>query len=282
MKYRGCEMRIVDALIEVLKVNESLTYKEAYKQITERGLYQFGAKDPEAAVNAKLRCHCVGLDFPGASPVKYFKIVGKQGTRNLYALTSNDDLKNSTEDTGTKEAEVEQLDEDSLPEEKIDLTYLFYKSRLKRELLDHIIECHPSFFEQLVVNLLLEMGYGSDELSGHALGRSHDGGIDGVIYEDRLGLSKIYIQAKRNNPDNTVGRPLLQAFVGAMQDVQKGVFITTSSFTKEAWNYAEKQQQKSLKLIDGDLLAELMIKYGIGLEKIQTYIVYKINEDYFE
>lgn len=275
-------MRIVDALIEVLKVNESLTYKEAYKQITERGLYQFGAKDPEAAVNAKLRCHCVGLDFPGASPVKYFKIVGKQGTRNLYALTSNDDLKNSTEDTGTKEAEVEQLDEDSLPEEKIDLTYLFYKSRLKRELLDHIIECHPSFFEQLVVNLLLEMGYGSDELSGHALGRSHDGGIDGVIYEDRLGLSKIYIQAKRNNPDNTVGRPLLQAFVGAMQDVQKGVFITTSSFTKEAWNYAEKQQQKSLKLIDGDLLAELMIKYGIGLEKIQTYIVYKINEDYFE
>lgn len=282
MKYRGCEMRIVDALIEVLKVNESLTYKEAYKQITERGLYQFGAKDPEAAVNAKLRCHCVDLDFPGASPVKYFKIVGKQGTRNLYALTSNDDLKNSTEDTGTKEAEVEQLDEDSLPEEKIDLTYLFYKSRLKRELLDHIIECHPSFFEQLVVNLLLEMGYGSDELSGHALGRSHDGGIDGVIYEDRLGLSKIYIQAKRNNPDNTVGRPLLQAFVGAMQDVQKGVFITTSSFTKEAWNYAEKQQQKSLKLIDGDLLAELMIKYGIGLEKIQTYIVYKINEDYFE
>ena len=81
---------------------------------------------------------------------------------------------------------------------------------------------------------------------------------------------------------NTIGRPLLQAFVGAMQDVQKGVFITTSTFTKGARNYAEKQQQKSLKLIDGDLLAELMIKYGIGLEKIQTYTVYKINEDFFE
>ena len=103
-----------------------------------------------------------------------------------------------------------------------------------------------------------------------------------MIYEDRLGLSKIYIQAKRNDVSNTVGRPLLQTFVGAMQDVQKGVFITTSSYTKEARKYADKQQQKSLKLRDGDLLAELMIKYGIGLEKVQTYIVYKINEDFFE
>ena len=275
-------MRIADALIEVLKDNKSLTYKEAYKKIVERNLYQFGAKDPEAAVNAKLRCHCVGLDFPGASPVKYFKIVGKDGTRNLYALASNDDVENAEPEVQNSEVETVQTDEDSLPEEKIDLTYLFYKSRLKREILDHIIDCHPSFFEQLVVNLLLEMGYGSDELSGRVLGKSHDGGIDRVIYEDRLGLSKIYIQAKRNDTGNTIGRPLLQAFVGAMQDVQKGVFITTSTFTKEARNYAEKQQQKSLKLIDGDLHAELMIKYGIGLEKVQTYTVYKINEDYFE
>ena len=126
------------------------------------------------------------------------------------------------------------------------------------------------------------MGYGSDELSGKTIGRSHDGEIDGVIYEDKLGLSKIYIQAKRFDSSNTVGRPLLQAFVGAMEDVQKGVFITTSSFTKEARLYAEKQQQKSLKLIDGDLLAELMIKYGIGLEKVETYTVYKVNEDYYE
>lgn len=272
-------MRIVDALIEVLKENESLTYKEAYQKIKERNLYQFGAKDPEAAVNAKLRCHCEGLDFPGASPVKYFKIVGQNGTRNLYAL-----VKEEAEQPEAKEPikKVKPSEDDLLPEEKIDLTYLFYKNNIKRQILDHILDCHPSFFEQLVVNLLLEMGYGSDELSGRVLGKSHDGGIDGVIYEDKLGLSKIYIQAKRNDSSNTIGRPLLQAFVGAMQDVQKGVFITTSSFTKEARNYAEKQQQKSLKLIDGDLLAELVIKYGIGLEKIQTYTVYKINEDFFE
>ena len=275
-------MRIADALVEVLKENESLTYKEAYKKIVERDLYQFGAKDPEAAVNAKLRCHCVSLDFPGASPVKYFKIVGKKCTRNLYALATNEDVDDGNREQSSEIEATVQSDEDSLPEEKIELTYLYYKSRLKREILDHIFDCHPSFFEQLVVNLLLEMGYGSDELSGRVLGKSHDGGIDGVIYEDRLGLSKIYIQAKRNDSGNTIGRPLLQAFVGAMQDVQKGVFITTSSFTKEAKSYAERQQQKSLKLIDGDLLAELMIKYGIGLEKVQTYTVYKINEDYFE
>ena len=273
-------MRIVDALVEVLKDNESLTYKEAYQKITERNLYQFGAKDPEVAVNAKLRCHCEGLEFPGASPVKYFKIVGKQGTRNLYALIKSDMDEIKKVD---KLSEIKSLSEDDLlPEEKIDLTYRFYKNNMKKQILNHILDCHPSFFEQLVVDLLLEMGYGSDELSGRVLGKSHDGGIDGVIYEDKLGLSKIYIQAKRNDSSNTVGRPLLQAFVGAMQDVQKGVFITTSSFTKEARNYAEKQQQKSLKLIDGDLLAELMIKYGIGLEKVQTYTVYKINEDFFE
>jgi len=268
-------MRIVDALAEVLKDNKSLTYIEAYQKIVEKDLYRFGAKDPEAAVNAKLRCHCVGLDFPGASPVKYFKIVGKKGKRNLYALVEEDKDEN-------RRSRESVTDADSLPEEKIDLTYLFYKSKLKKQILDHIINSHPSFFERLVVNLLLEMGYGSDELSGRVIGKSHDGGIDGVIYEDKLGLSKIYIQAKRNDTGNTIGRPLLQAFVGAMQDVQKGVFITTSSFTKEARDFAERQQQKSLKLIDGDLLAELMIKYGIGLEKIQTYTIYKVNEDFFE
>lgn len=273
-------MRIVDALVEVLKEHESLTYKEAYLKIKERNLYQFGAKDPEAAVNAKLRCHCEGLNFPGASPVKYFRIVGQKGTRSLYALVKEG--QEVVDEDESKKKKKSASEDDLLPEEKIDLTYLFYKNNIKRQILDHILDCHPSFFEQLVVNLLLKMGYGSDELSGRVIGKSHDGGIDGVIYEDKLGLSKIYIQAKRNDSSNAIVRPLLQAFVGAMQDVQKGVFITTSTFTKEARNYAEKQQQKSMKLIDGDLLAELMIKYGIGLEKVQTYTVYKINEDFFE
>lgn len=275
-------MRIVDALVEVLKENESLTYKEAYKKIIERDLYAFGAKDPESAVNAKLRCHCEGLDFPGASPVKYFKIVGQKGKRNLYALNKSNKTVKEKEGVKRKDGSKLTSSEDQLPEEKIDLTYLFYKNNLKRQILEHILECHPSFFERMVVNLLLEMGYGADAISGEVLGKAHDGGIDGVIYEDKLGLSKIYIQAKRYDTGNNIARPTIQAFVGAMQDVQKGVFITTSAFTKEARTYAESQQQKSLKLIDGDLLAELMIKYGIGLEKVQTYTVFKINEDFFE
>ena len=248
-------MRIVDALIEVLKEKESLTCTEAYKMIKERNLYQFGAKNPEAVVNGKLRRHCEGLNFPSASPVKYFKIVGQKETKNLYALINGEQEEFECKKERKKNAKA-VLEDDLLPEEKINLTYLFYKNNIRRQ-------------RQMCIR-------------DSVLGKSHDGGIDGVIYEDKLGLSKIYIQAKKNDSSNAIGRPLLQAFVGAMQDVQKGVFITTSSFTKEARNYAEKQQQKSLKLIDGDLLAELMIKYGIGLEKVQTYTVYKINEDFFE
>lgn len=242
-------MRIVDAVTEILKDEENLDFREIYKRIVERNLYIFRAKKPDQVVNSAIRCHCDGINFPSASPVKYFKVVGQKNGKNLYGIFDE----NSTEPSSVPAKKVKMYSEDDLlPEEKIDLTYSFYKSSLKRKILDNIIACHPSFFEQLVVNLLVEMGYGSDELSGRVLGKSHDGGIDGVIYEDKLGLSKIYIQAKRNDSGNKIGRPLLQSFVGAMQDVQKGVFITTSTFTKEARKYAESQQQKSLKLIDGD------------------------------
>lgn len=270
-------MRIIDAVVIVLKENGSLTSKEAYEKIVERGLYNFGAKNPVHVVNSKIRCHCENLDFPSASPVKYFKITGKKGKHDLYAAIDSSEPNNEN-----NSKKIIYSEDNSLPEEKIDQTYFSYKNSLKNQIMDCILACHPSFFENLVVNLLLEMRYGVNNQSGKVLGKSHDGGIDGVIYEDRLGLSKIYIQAKRYEPGNTIGRQTLQSFVGAMQDVQKGVFITTSTFTKEAIEYAKNQQQKSLKLINGDLLADLIITYGIGLEKVKTYIVYKLNEDYFE
>ena len=268
-------MRIVDALAEVLKDNKSLTYIEAYQKIVEKDLYRFGAKDPEAAVNAKLRSHCVGLDFPGASPVKYFKIVGKKGKRNLYALVEEDKDEN-------RRSRESVTDADSLPEEKIDLTYLFYKSKLKKQILDHIINCHPSFFERLVVNLLLEMGYGSDELSGRVIGKSHDGGIDGVIYEDKLGLSKIYIQAKRYASSNKVSSEELDSFIGAMsrRKATKGVFITTSSFTKPAV-CAAKDSGLNLSLVDGTLLCELMVANEIGGRTLKTISIYEIDAGFF-
>ena len=266
--------RIVDAIMQVLKENGSLTYKEAYKKIVEKNLYQFGARKPEAVVNGEIRCHCEGIDFPSASPVKYFKVVGAKGKDNLYAL----------KDAKAPEVKMEPkaVDDDMVPEEKIDLMYLFYKSSLKKMILEHIMDSDPGFFENLVVKLLLEMGYGADKLSGEVVGKSHDHGIDGIIYEDRLGLSKIYIQAKRYDAKNSIGSTDLQAFCGALEGVQKGVFITTSTFTREARKYVDRLREKSIKLIDGDLLAELMIKYGIGLEKVQTYTVYKINEDFYQ
>ena len=270
-------MRIVDALRVVLKDNTSLTYKEAYEEILKRNLYEFSAKQPESAVNAKLRCHCEGLDFPGSSPVKYFKIVGQKGSRNLYALIETD-IK--TVPKSSKKAD--QTNNDLLPEEKIEESYLQYKKSLKTQLLNRILNCHPSFFEQLVLNLLLEMGYGFNNQSGKVTGKSHDGGIDGVIYEDSLGLSKIYIQAKRYGIKNNISEDLIKHFYASMQGVNKGVFITTSSFTSDAKRFVNEQKDRTIIMIDGEHLVDLMIKYGIGLEKVKTYVVYKLKEDYFE
>lgn len=130
--------------------------------------------------------------------------------------------------------------------------------------------------------MLIKMGYGYDNKSGKVVGKSHDGGVDGIIQEDKLGLSNIYIQAKRYSGGNKVGSHEIQAFVGAMQKVQKGVFITTSDFTKEALKFSEDQQQKQLRLVSGHELARLIIQNEVGLEPIQKYAVYKIDDEYFD
>lgn len=125
------------------------------------------------------------------------------------------------------------------------------------------------------------MGYGYDNSAGKVVGRSHDGGIDGIISEDKLGLDLIYIQAKRYKKSIVVGRKELQAFVGAMEGVEKGVFITTSKFTKEGLDYIEKIQHKHISLIDGDRLCELMVKNEVGVQSIKVYNLFKIDEDFF-
>ncbi len=279
-------MTIAEALMEVLRGTKGLTHKEAYAEILARNLYTFKAINPESVVNRTLRTHCEGLDFPSASSTKYFFIVGKRNGSNVFALTDDDGYRYKPKRKTSLEMSVPRhcnaKESEYLPEEEINQTYLFYKNKLKAQILENVMGCHPSFFEHLVMELLLKMGYGADDSSGWVSGKSRDGGIDGVFYEDMLGLSNIFFQAKKYDVSNTVGRPLLQSFVGAMEDVQKGVFITTSTFTKDAREYAEKQQQKSMKLIDGELLAELMIKYEIGLDLVQTYKVYKINEGFYE
>ncbi len=156
------------------------------------------------------------------------------------------------------------------------------KKELGEKLLEQIKSCSPKFFEKLVVDLLLAMGYGgSRKDAGEAVGKSGDGGIDGIIKEDNLGLDLIYIQAKRW--EASVGRPAVQAFAGSLEGMKarKGVMITTSQFTKEAREYV-KVIEKRIILIDGDKLTQLMIDFGVGVSEIQTYVLQKVDSDYFD
>lgn len=167
------------------------------------------------------------------------------------------------------------------PEEQIESAHTQLTHALAGELLARILATAPDFFERLVVELLLKMGYGgSRQDAGRAIGRSGDGGIDGIINEDRLGLDSIYLQAKRW--ENPVGRPEIQKFAGALAEhrAKKGVFITTSSFTKEALASATKHDAR-IVLIDGEKLATLMIDHGLGVTLEATYEVKRIDSDYF-
>jgi len=169
------------------------------------------------------------------------------------------------------------------PEENLDKAYQRIRKSLASELLQNVVDLSPTFFERLVVELLVKMGYGgSIKDAGKAIGKSGDEGIDGTIKEDKLGLDIIYIQAKRWRPGNVVGRPELHKFVGALagQGAKKGIFITTSNFTKEALDYTPKNETK-IVLIDGEQLAQLMIDYNLGCTTHQTYELKKIDSDYF-
>lgn len=169
------------------------------------------------------------------------------------------------------------------PEEQIDAASGLLASALKADLLARIIEQSPAFFERLIVELLVAMGYGgSHEDAARRLGKSGDGGIDGIIDEDRLGLDRIYVQAKRYAPGSAVGRPEIQGFVGSLVGLgaSKGVFVTTSSFSKQAQDYARGLQQRII-LIDGERLCDLMIEFDVGVRRYRSIEVKRIDEDFF-
>lgn len=173
--------------------------------------------------------------------------------------------------------------EESTPTDLIDDAFRQINSALAQDLLTKILEMSPSFFEKLVVELLVKMGYGgSFEDAASVTQYSHDEGIDGVIKEDKLGLDTIYIQAKRWDK-GTVGRKEIQAFVGAinMKHASKGVFITTSTFTEEA-KKCVKDVQSKIVLIDGAQLCKYMIEYNLGVSTRQVYEIKQIDSDYFE
>ena len=189
----------------------------------------------------------------------------------------------SRSDTDIEEDISIQEPNEQTPEENLDKAYQRIRKSLASELLNKVVDLSPTFFERLVVELLVKMGYGgSIKDAGKAIGKSGDEGIDGTIKEDKLGLDIIYIQAKRWKTGNVVGRPELHKFVGALagQGAKKGIFITTSNFTKEALEYTPKNETK-IVLIDGEQLAQLMIDYNLGCTTQQTYQIKKIDSDYF-
>ena len=228
--------------------------KRAYLQITDLGKKALASKPK--SINASFL-----KQYPN------FVTFQKSGKR-----ADDDETNGGTEGTVGK-----------TPNEILESGYQSLRAALAAELLQRIIDCTPAFFERLVVELLLKMGYGGSRAdAGKALGRSGDGGIDGIIKEDRLGLDAIYLQAKRWT-DKPVGRPDVQQFQGALSGhgAMKGVFITTSFFTKEAIDYAAGLRNSKIVLIDGEELAELMIDHGIGVATAATYEVKRIDSDYF-
>lgn len=175
-----------------------------------------------------------------------------------------------------------EIIQNSTPEELLEESYQTIRVALAQELLDKIKNSSPRFFEQLVVDLLVAMGYGgSQKDAGEAVGQTGDGGIDGIIKEDKLGLDIIYIQAKRWQ--NPVGRPEVQSFAGSLEGhrAKKGVFITTSKFNQNAKDYVEKIEKKII-LIDGDSLAYFMIDHNVGVSETAKYITKKVDHDYFD
>jgi restriction system protein len=183
-------------------------------------------------------------------------------------------------DTGTTAVALPESTQ--TPEELLEATYQSIRRSVTDDLLRQVKTVSPRFFERLVVDLLVAMGYGgSRKDAGQAVGKTGDGGIDGIIKEDKLGLDAVYIQAKRW--ENTVGRPEVQAFAGSLEGhrARKGVFITTSKFSPEALDYVQRIEKK-IVLITGEQLAQLMIDHGVGVSEAATYSIKKIDSDYFD
>ncbi|HFA59971.1 MAG TPA: restriction endonuclease [Rhodospirillales bacterium] len=185
----------------------------------------------------------------------------------------------------TDRAEPDPSDRENVvetPEERIDAAFKEYSAALERELLEKLRDISPEAFERLIIDLMAAMGYGQRGTHRH-LGRSGDGGVDGLITEDALGLDKVYLQAKRYAAGNAVGRPQVQQFLGALDEhgAAKGVFVTTSRFTLDA-RRAEARTGRQLVLVDGEELARLMVRYRVGVRRLRRYDLERIDEDYFE
>ncbi|MFZ2471392.1 MAG: restriction endonuclease [Methanothrix sp.] len=220
-----------------------------------------------------------GLEILKSNPskidTKFLMTHGDEDFREFQRPSSH----NKSQTENHSETNTENI---RTPREVMDAGYQEMRRDLSQELMNCIKNSSPRFFEHLVVDLLVAMGYGgSRKDAGEAVGQSGDGGIDGIIKEDMLGLDAIYLQAKRW--DGTVGRPVVQAFAGSLEGhrARKGVLITTSQFSPEALDYVTRIGKK-IVLIDGEDLAKLMIDFGIGVAADAIYEIKRLDTDYFD
>ncbi|MCG5105194.1 restriction endonuclease [Oceanobacillus alkalisoli] len=200
----------------------------------------------------------------------------------LTSYPSFNEFKNKANKETTENQESK--DENQTPLEIIDDNFNILKKELQDELLEKILECSPEFFEEMIVQLVVAMGYGgSVKDAGEAIGKTGDEGIDGIIKEDVLGLEMIYLQAKRWKKDSTVGRPDIQGFVGSLvgKQASKGIFITTAKFSRRAYEYVNSIDKRVI-LIDGQQLTDLMFKYDVGVTHEQVFVTKKLDNDFFE
>ena len=179
---------------------------------------------------------------------------------------------------------LETHDSEVTPQERIESAVSEIESTLAADIVQRVRNLSPKFLEIVVLELLHAMGYGASETSIEHVGGPGDEGVDGIIHQDTLGLQRIYVQAKRYKAENSIGRPDIQKFVGALagQGASGGVFITTSSFSADAKDYASKNLNARVVLIDGAEFGLLMVRHGIGVQKLKTYSIVDIDEDYFE
>lgn len=248
--------RVAWARTYLVKAGLLESIRRGYVRITDRGR-QLLDKQVQSLDVAYLREHCPEInDF-------------------ITGSTDSGDTNGQKDSSSSTSGET--------PVESLELAYQRLRQELANEILDQVKELSPQSFERLVVELLVKMGYGGTlKDAGRAVGQSGDGGIDGIIKEDRLGLDTIYLQAKRYT-EQAVGRPAVQAFVGALQGVRarKGIFITTSRFAAPAIEYTGKIDTKVV-LIDGPQLAGYMIDFNLGVTKVNTFEVKRLDSDYFD
>lgn len=211
-----------------------------------------------------------GLDFLKNNPEKF----------TLKMLESDQDFQAYVPTRSKKDDSITDVDtEDMTPVDLIERGFSEFEKSLEKDLLDKLHESNPYYFEKIVLKLFKKMGYGDFEETT----KSRDGGIDGIINQDQLGIEKIYIQAKRYSDGNKVREPEIRNFIGAMSgDVSKGIFVTTSFFDDSAVRKAKDARNHKIILIDGSQLVSLMIKHNIGVQIKNTYEVKEVDEDFFE